>query len=118
MRVKRVTANIETSDIGKAGAFYHDVLGLERVMDLGWILTYGSDSEMTVQVSIALEGGSGTPVPDLSIEVDNIETALARVKKANIPIEYGPESEPWGVRRFYVRDPFGKLINILQHVYE
>ncbi|HYN27676.1 MAG TPA: glyoxalase, partial [Burkholderiales bacterium] len=24
-------------------------------------------------------------------------------------------SEPWGVRRFYVRDPFGKLINILQH---
>jgi catechol 2,3-dioxygenase-like lactoylglutathione lyase family enzyme len=118
MRVKRVTANIETSDIDKAGAFYHDVLGLECVMDLGWIITYGSDSEMTVQVSIALEGGSGTPVPDLSIEVDNIETALARVKKANIPIEYGPESEPWGVRRFYVRDPFGKLINILQHAYE
>jgi hypothetical protein len=27
----------------------------------------------------------------------------------------GPATEPWGVRRFYVRDPFGKLINILQH---
>ncbi|MGC1135344.1 MAG: VOC family protein [Nitrososphaeraceae archaeon] len=51
----------------------------------------------------------------MSIEVDDIETALRRVKKAGIPIEYGPESEPWGVRRFYVRDPFGKLINILQH---
>lgn len=25
-------------------------------------------------------------------------------------------TEPWGVRRFYVRDPFGKLVNILQHV--
>src|SRR5262245_22300165 len=73
------------------------------------------DSKMTVQVSFASEGGSGTPVPDMSIEVDDIETALARVKKAGIPIEYGPESEPWGVRRFYVRDPFGKLINILQH---
>jgi catechol 2,3-dioxygenase-like lactoylglutathione lyase family enzyme len=67
------------------------------------------------QISVASEGGSGTPVPDLSIEVDKIETVLTRVKKAGIPIEYGPKNEPWGVRRFFVRDPFGKLINILQH---
>ena len=115
MRINRVVANIETSDVEKADAFYHDVLGLERIMDHGWILTYDSNSKMTVQISFASEGGSGTPVPDLSIEVDDIETALARVKKASIPIEYGSVSEPWGVRRFYVRDPFGKLINILQH---
>jgi catechol 2,3-dioxygenase-like lactoylglutathione lyase family enzyme len=43
------------------------------------------------------------------------QAKLARIKDANIPVEYGPKSEPWGVRRFYVRDPFGKLINILQH---
>ena len=73
---------------------------------------------MTVQVSFASEGGSGTPVPDLSVEVDDIEIAVARVKKANIVIEYGPKSKPWGVRRFYVRDPFGKLINILQHAHD
>ena len=115
MRIKRITANIETSNINKADAFYHDILALERVMDYGWIRTYGSNSKMTVQISFASEGGSGTPVPELSIEVDNIETALTRVKKAGIPIEYGPESGPWGVRRFFVRDPFGKLINILQH---
>jgi catechol 2,3-dioxygenase-like lactoylglutathione lyase family enzyme len=115
MRINRITANIETSNIDRAEAFYHDVLDLERVMDFGWIRTYGSDSKMTVQISVASEGGSGTPVPDLSIEVDNIETALTRIKKAGIPIEYGPESEPWGVQRFFVRDPFGKLVNILQH---
>lgn len=23
--------------------------------------------------------------------------------------------EPWGVRRFFVRDPFGRLLNILEH---
>lgn len=28
---------------------------------------------------------------------------------------HGPFSEPWGVRRFYVKDPLGKLISILQH---
>ena len=115
MRINRIVANIETADIDRAEGFYHDVLGLERIMDHGWIRTYGSDSKMSVQISFASEGGSGAPVPDLSIEVDNIETVLARIKKAGVPIEYGPQSEPWGVRRFYVRDPFGKLINILQH---
>jgi catechol 2,3-dioxygenase-like lactoylglutathione lyase family enzyme len=54
-------------------------------------------------------------VPDLSIEVDDVDAALDRMKKAGIHIEYGPVDEPWGVRRFYVRDPFGKLVNILAH---
>jgi catechol 2,3-dioxygenase-like lactoylglutathione lyase family enzyme len=115
MRINRIVANIETADIDRAEVFYHDALGLERVMDHRWIRKYGSDSKMSIQISFASEGGSGAPVPDLSIEVDNIETVLARIKKAGVRIEYGPQSEPWGVRRFYVRDPFGKLINILQH---
>jgi catechol 2,3-dioxygenase-like lactoylglutathione lyase family enzyme len=34
---------------------------------------------------------------------------------SGIAIEYGPAAEHWGVRRFYVRDPFGRLINILTH---
>jgi catechol 2,3-dioxygenase-like lactoylglutathione lyase family enzyme len=56
MRVKRITANIKTADIVKAEAFYHDVLGLECIMDHGWIRTYGIDSKMTIQVSFASEG--------------------------------------------------------------
>lgn len=115
MEVKRIVSNTETSDLKKAAAFYRDILGLDLIMDHGWFQTYGSDAIMTVQVSFGSEGGSGTSVPALSIEVDDVEAALAKVKKANIPVEYGPASESWGVRRFYVRDPFGKLINILQH---
>ena len=115
MKVKRIVANVAVSDVDKASAFYEKILGLEVLMDLGWIRTYGSSSKMTIQVSVMSEGGSGTAVPDMSIEVDDLEEALMRVRKAGIPIEYGPANEPWGVRRFYVRDPFGKLINILEH---
>ena len=115
MKVKRIMSNTAVSDLKQAKAFYGDILGLELIMDHGWFQTYGSDITMTVQVSVATEGGSGTPVPDLSIEVDDLDTALARFNSAGIPIEYGPVSEPWGVQRFYVRDPFGKLVNILQH---
>ncbi len=84
-------------------------------MDHGWIATYGNDEQMDVQISFASQGGAGTPTPDLSIEVDDVDEALARVHAAGIPVEYGPADEPWGVRRFYVRDPFGKLVNVLAH---
>ncbi|WGT61321.1 VOC family protein [Variovorax paradoxus] len=116
MQVKRIVANFAVLDPGLARTFYQDVLGLELLMDHGWIQTFGSAAEMTVQVSFAAEGGSGTPVPDLSIEVDDLNAALEGMKAAGFSIEYGPVDEPWGVRRFFVRDPFGRLVNILAHV--
>ena len=115
MKVKRIVSNVAASNPNDAKIFYESIFGLELVMDHGWIKTYSSGEEMTTQISVASEGGSGTPVPDLSIEVDDLDTALKKVKAENIKIEYGPVSEPWGVRRFYVRDPFGKLVNVLQH---
>lgn len=115
MKVQRIVANIATKDVAAARRFYQDVLGLDVLMDHGWIATYGSKAQMSIQLSIAAEGGSGTPVPDLSIEVDDVDEALEAMKQAGFAAEYGPADEPWGVRRFYVRDTFGKLVNILSH---
>jgi catechol 2,3-dioxygenase-like lactoylglutathione lyase family enzyme len=108
MAVKRVVANIATSDPARAAAFYSELLDMPVVMDHGWIVTHGGQGSAPAQISFASEGGSGTPVPDLSIEVE-------RVRAAGVAVEYGPVDEPWGVRRFFVRDPFGRLLNILAH---
>jgi catechol 2,3-dioxygenase-like lactoylglutathione lyase family enzyme len=115
MQVKRIVTNIATGDVAAARAFYEDVLGLDVLMDMGWIATYGSDERMTVQLSVMSEGGSGTPVPDISIEVDDLDEALRRVREGGFDVEYGPADEPWGVRRFFVRDPLGRLVNVLVH---
>jgi catechol 2,3-dioxygenase-like lactoylglutathione lyase family enzyme len=115
MKVLRIVANIQTVETQAAKSFYEDILGLDLLMDHGWIVTYGSDQSMPVQVSIAREGGAGTPVPRLSIEVDDVDTAFQAMNRAGFTIVYGPVDEPWGVRRFYVLDPFGTLINILGH---
>ncbi|WP_213776118.1 VOC family protein [Caballeronia sp. dw_276] len=115
MQVRRIVANISTQDVARAKPFYQDALGLDLLMDHGWIQTYGTSATMSVQLSVASEGGSGTAVPDLSIEVDDLDAAHERMKAAGFPIEYGPADEPWGVRRFYVRDPFGQLVNVLEH---
>ncbi len=116
MKVKRIVTDIEVKDVAVAKQFYGDFLGLDILMDFGWIATYGNGNKMQVQISIATQGGSNTPTPDMSIEVDDLDTALKRAKALKIDIEYGPTEEPWGVRRFFVRDPFGKLVNILTHI--
>jgi len=116
MAVKRIVANIATENVGAAKAFYGDVLGLRVVMDHGWILTFAADGTAAPQISVATEGGSGTAVPDLSIEVDDLDDVYRRVLAAGAAVEYGPVVEAWGVRRFYVRDPLGRLVNILMHI--
>lgn len=86
------------------------------VMDHGWIITFAGTGQAMPQISFATEGGSGTPVPDFSIEVDDLAEVHRRVVEAGHALEYGPVTEPWGVRRFFVRDPFGRMLNILAHV--
>lgn len=109
MAVTRIVANIAAPNLLDAKHFYEEILGLDLLMDHGWIATYGNDTQMSVQISVASQGGSDSPVPDLSIEVDDVDIVLENMKHAGFPIEYGPVDEPWGARRFYVRDPFGKL---------
>lgn len=116
MAVRRIVPNIEAPDLAAAKAFYGDILGMKVVMDHGWIVTFAAEAGTVPQISIATEGGSGTAVPDLSVEVDDLDAVHRRVVQAGLAVEHGPVTEPWGVRRFYLRDPFGRLLNILAHV--
>ncbi|WP_315058131.1 VOC family protein [Chryseobacterium indoltheticum] len=113
--VKRIVANIKAEDLSKADVFYHDILGLETLMNHGWIKTFGNNEEAKVQISFATQGGNDTEVPDLSIEVDNVDEIYDKIKKSGFEITYKITYEDWGVRRFFVKDPFGKLVNILSH---
>lgn len=115
MTVLRIVANIQATDPQAGRAFYGDLLGLDLVMDHGWILTFASGELALAQVSIASQGGSGTPVPQLSSEVDNVDAVYSKAKQLGLAIVYDITDEPWGVRHFYVRDPFGTIVNILAH---
>ena len=107
MTVRRIVANVATGDVAAVRAFYAGVFDIETVMDHG-----ASGERALTQVGIAREGGSGTPVPAPSIEVDAVH---ARAVAAGCAIVYGPADEPWGVRRFFLRDLAGTLVNGLAH---
>lgn len=115
MTVLRIVADIGTAEVTGLRQFYQALFDLEVVMDLGWIVTLFSGTSMPVQLSLASDGGSGAPVPDLSIEVDDVDAIHRRAKEQGVPIVYDLTDEPWGVRRFFLRDPAGRLLNVLSH---
>ncbi len=113
--VRRIVANIATDSVDEVREFYSRLFDLDTVMDHGWIVTLASGETAPAQISFASEGGSGTPVPDLTVEVDNVDAVYRRARSMGVPVEYPLTDEPWGVRRFYLRDPAGRLVNVLSH---
>ncbi|MEO0362470.1 MAG: VOC family protein [Pseudomonadota bacterium] len=115
MAVKRIVANVACADAAALRDFYAEVFELDVVMDMGWIATLASPVEASPQISVAETGGSGAPTPSISITVDDVDAVFERAKASGAPIEYPMTDEPWGVRRFFLRDPAGALVNVLAH---
>ena len=42
--------------------------------------------------------------------------AFADAQKLGAPITYGLAEEPWGQRRFMVRDPSGILVDVVEQI--
>jgi hypothetical protein len=59
LRVTRIVADIAVPDSAAARRFYRDILGLDVLMDMGWIATYGSHEKMAaVRVRSTLTVGA------------------------------------------------------------
>lgn len=118
MNIKRIVPNIPSSDIEKSKLFYRDFLGLELAMDMGWVLTFVSKSNPAVQITI-LEKDTPQEVETeffITIEVDDIESIYKKAISSDFEITYPITNEPWGVRRFFVKDPNSVIVNIMTHL--
>ena len=115
MAVKRIVPDLHAEDPGASRAFYVDVLGLEVAMDLGWVVTFAAPGNPTAQISVMQDDAGAQAQPDISIEVDDVDAVHAAAQRAGYEIVHPLTDEPWGVRRFFVRDPNGKIVNILSH---
>ena len=103
------------ADPEAAEEFYGRVLGLEVAMDLGWIVTFADADNPVAQVSVMREDASAPVAPDASVEVDDVDGAHEAAVRMGCEIVHPLTDEPWGVRRFFVREPTGRVLNILSH---
>ncbi|MFF9364613.1 VOC family protein [Streptomyces griseoluteus] len=115
MAVRRVVPNIQSHAAQESREFY-GLLGFEEVMNHGWIMTLASPSSPTAQISVMTSDKTAPVAPDMSVEVDDVDAAYALIRESSgAEIIHPLQDEEWGVRRFFVRDPSGLVVNVLGH---
>jgi predicted enzyme related to lactoylglutathione lyase len=116
VRVTGVIPNLPVADIDAARDFYADYLGLSvEGMNLGWVARFVSpDSRASVQL---VTRDATSPVDSvMSVQVgEDIDEAYAEAQRRGYEIVHPLTEEPWGLRRFLVRDPDGNVINVTSH---
>ena len=96
--------------------FYVGLFGFEVAMAAGWVVTLVSPANPTAQVTLMTRDASAPVDPQMSIEVADVDVVYAEALRRGEDVVYPLTDEPWGVRRFFVRDPSGVVINVLGHV--
>ena len=116
MTIKRIVPDLRLKDANASHVFYTDVIGLELGMDLGWVMTFGSPDVDAAQITL-MHGDATAPVnPEVTIEATDVERIYDACLDRGLPIVYPLTDEPWGVRRFFVRDPNGVVVNVMAHL--
>jgi Uncharacterized protein conserved in bacteria len=112
--VKRIKPNILSERFDESRSFYRDVIGLDGGDGLDWILFFGTDHG-EVQLSVMKLDIKAHLHPEVSIEVDDVDAVYERACRVGAEILYPITDEEWGLRRFFVRDPNGAVINVTEH---
>ncbi|RBQ15544.1 glyoxalase [Spongiactinospora rosea] len=114
MSIRRAVPDITTETMDESREFYRR-LGFTEVMNLGWVVTLASPDNPTAQVILMTRDESAPVSPDMSVEVDDVDAVYADVLASGAEIVHSLRDEPWGVRRFFVRDPNGRVVNVVGH---
>ncbi|MCZ4521414.1 VOC family protein [Rhodococcus ruber] len=115
MRTTSIITNLRVPNVDAAKSFYSEFLGLaSEEFDMGWVARLTSPDR---PVSVQLVTGDVSAPEDsvLSALTDDVDGAYAEAQKLGYEIVYPLTTEPWGVRRFFVRAPDGNVINIAYH---
>ncbi|MEU0410485.1 VOC family protein [Streptomyces griseorubiginosus] len=117
MSVRRIMPDIHvpSGEALSANRDFYGLLGFEEVMDMGWVVTLASPANPTAQISFFTEERTAPVVPDLSVEVEDVDAVYAQVVASGAEVVRELRDEEWGVRRFFVRDPNGRVVNVLTH---
>ena len=116
MQAARITANLSVPDVGEARDFYVDYLGLSvEGFNMGWVARFQSPDGRAV-VQLVTRDATAPYDSVISVAVgDGIEEAYEETKRRGFEIVHPLTTEPWGLRRFFVRAPDGNVININNH---
>ena len=115
MRTTRITTNLRVADVEAAKSFYAGYLGLRtEEFNLGWVARYTSP-DTGAHVQLVTRDATAPEDSVISVHTDDLDGAYAEAQQLGYEIVHPITTEPWGVRRFFVRAPDDNVINIVSH---
>lgn len=117
MEFSWITLNVK--DFEKSLKFYHELMGLEISMRHSGggmeMAMLGEKDKPKIEI---ITHGDGKTIScrgiSIGLRVESLEKAMEYVKKENIPIVRGPESPGPGISFFFIEDPDGVEVQILE----
>ncbi len=120
-RITRIVPYVESGSFQATKGFYAGVLGLTVAMDDSdghGFLGLASPTNPSAQIVVAAPGVE-EPLPRFGIDVGDaaaVDAAHAEALRRGLRVVYPLTDEPWGIRRFFVEDPSGTVVNVLAHL--
>jgi len=117
MAVRRIVAYAGGDDIAASREFYVEVLGMRVAME-DPVLDLQSPDDPAAEVIIGAQEMQDAN-PSLGVDVGEsaaVDAAHAEAVRRGLRVVYPLTDEPWGVRRFFVQDPGGTIVNVLAHI--
>ncbi len=115
MHALRIIANLRVTDVDAAKSFYTDYLGLStEEFNLGWVARYTSP-DTGANLQLVTRDATAPEDSVISVHTDDVDGAYEEARRLGYEIVQPITTEPWGVRRFFVRAPDGNVINVVRH---
>lgn len=113
MKIERIAPILTVDDLEAAITEHTGVLGMQVVMNIGWVAFLAGDAGH--QIGLITADATASVNPDVSIFVDDVEGAHTAAVASGVEIVHPLSTEDWGVRRFFYRDSSGRVINVGTH---
>jgi catechol 2,3-dioxygenase-like lactoylglutathione lyase family enzyme len=118
--LRRATPTVLTEDPAGSRRFYEGFLGFRVAMEEDGLLMFVSPDVPSTQVIVAWE----TPTAQdyavrettMSVEVSDAAAAYEEAVRLGLEIVRPLADEPWGIRRFFVREASGAVVNVASHI--
>jgi len=113
LNIKTVNITFHVLDFQRAVSFYENVLGLQKK---SYWPTYAIFDLCGVMLGLELGGERGVKkgVPDILLQVDNVDDVYRELKSKGVKFITEPTDESWGGRTTKFLDPDENVFTLVQ----
>ena len=125
MHIKDLYSVVVTDKRVECRDFYLRWFGFTVVFEASWFVYLAAAGDHAFGIAfMAPDHPSHPPGPEtfngkgmlVTVQVADARAEFERLRKDGVPIAYSLHDEPWGQRRFAVRDPAGTWVDVIEQI--